>query len=48
VRAVTNYDDRSGRILDAGSIHDANDAFMKPNPDVFRRMDGSPLRGKAG
>ena len=33
--ALRNYDHRAGRIVSAGSGWDANDDFVKANPDMF-------------
>ena len=33
--ALRNYHDKAGRIVNAGSIWDANDDFVRLNPDLF-------------
>jgi len=32
---VRNYHDKAGRIVHEGSAWDANDEFVKGNPDMF-------------
>jgi hypothetical protein len=37
--ALRNYHDEAGRIVHEGSVWDANDEFVKGNPDMFGRPD---------
>ena len=37
--ALRNYDDRAARIANEGSVWDANDDFVKANPDMFGPED---------
>jgi hypothetical protein len=36
--AVKGYHDRAGRMFDVGDIFDANDDFVRHNPQLFEKV----------
>ena len=46
--ALRNYHDKAGRIIGEGSIWDANDEFVKANPDMFGTGRGGLSMGTYG